>query len=263
MIGEAEMKKTKVEINSDNFPEEIRDLLKDATVYDSSCHSSAKVYYIDSGYYVKIDDLHTLKSEAELSKLFYERGLGVEVVYNISSDKDYLVTRGAIGEDLTHYLQDPVKLCELLAVSLHKLHAQSIENAPVSSRYQRYMDSANGDYDGGYYDESVLLNRYMVHSKEEAWEIMQANKDKLVADTLIHGDACLPNIIQEKGRFTSFIDFNMAGVWDKHIDIYWAIKSLQINLKTEDYTDLFLDMYGRDNINEERLRVIAAYELFG
>ena len=70
MIGEAEMKKTKVEINSDNFPEEIRDLLKDATVYDSSCHSSAKVYYIDSGYYVKIDDLYTLKSEAELSKLF-------------------------------------------------------------------------------------------------------------------------------------------------------------------------------------------------
>ena len=55
----------------------------------------------------------------------------------------------------------------------------------------------------------------------------------------------------------------MCGLWDKHIDIYWAIKSLQINLKTEDYTDLFLDMYGRDNINEDMLRVIAAYELFG
>lgn len=257
------MRKTKVEINVDNFPEEIRNLLKDATMYDSSCNSSAQVYYIDSGYYVKIDDLHSLNSEAELSKLFYERGLGVEVIDYISNDKDYLITRSAIGEDLTHYLQEPDKLCELLAMSLHRLHAQSIENAPVSSRYQRYMDSANGDYDGGYYDESVLLNRYMIHSKEEAWEIMQTNKDKLIADTLIHGDACLPNIIQEKGIFTSFIDFNMAGVGDKHIDIYWAIKSLQINLKTEAYTDMFLDRYGRENINEDMLRVIAAYELFG
>lgn len=263
MNGEMEMRKTKVEINVDNFPKEIRYLLKDATVYDSSCNSNAQVYYIDSGYYVKIDDLHSLNSEAELSKLFYERGLGVEVIDYISNDKDYLITRSAIGKDLTHYLQEPDKLCELLAMSLHRLHAKSIENAPVSSRYQRYMDSVNGDFDGGYYDESVLMNRYMIHSKEEAWEIMQTNKDKLIADTLIHGDACLPNIIQEKGIFTSFIDFNMAGVGDKHIDIYWAIKSLQINLKTEAYTDMFLDRYGRENINEDMLRVIAAYELFG
>ena len=257
------MKKIKTEVNIKSFPNEIRHLFENATVYDSSCSSEATVYYIDSGYYVKIDELHSLADEAALNKLFHARELGVEVIAYISTDKDYLVTRSAVGEDLTHYLQNPEKLCKLLATSLRKLHSQPINDVPVSSRFQRYMDSVNGDYDGGYYDESVLMNRYIVKSKEEAWSIMQANKPLLVADTLIHGDACLPNIIQNNGSFSCFIDFNMAGVGSKYIDLYWAIWSLQYNLKTDAYTDLFLDIYGRDNINEDMLRVIAAYELFG
>ena len=257
------MQKIKTEVNIESFPNEIRHLFENATVYDSSCSSEATVYYIDSGYYVKIDELHSLADEAALNKLFYTRGLGVEVIAYISTDKDYLVTRSAVGEDLTHYLQNPEKLCELLASSLRTLHLQPVNNAPVSSRFQRYMDSVNGDYDGGYYDESVLMDRYIVKSKEEAWSIMQANKHLLVADTLIHGDACLPNIIQNDGSFSCFIDFNMAGVGSKYIDLYWAIWSLQYNLKTDAYTDLFLDFYGREKINEDMLRVIAAYELFG
>lgn len=257
------MKKIKTKINIDSFPKEIRCLLTNATVYDSSCSSDAVVYYIDTSYYLKIDDVHSLADEAALSKLFYTIGFGVEVIDYISTDRDYLVIRSAVGDDLTHCLHNPEKLCEILAESLRRLHAQSIDGIPLSSRYKRYIESVNGDYNGGYYDESVLMGRYMVQSKQDAWAIMQENQHLLVPDTIIHGDACLPNIIQNNGRFSFFIDFNMAGVGDKHIDLYWAIWSLQYNLKSEAYTDLFLDMYGRDNFSEDMLRVIAAYELFG
>lgn len=92
---------------------------------------------------------------------------------------------------------------------------------------------------------------------------MQSGRHLLRADTLIHGDACLPNIIQDQGRFSAFIDFHMSGIGDRHIDLYWAIWSLQYNLKTDAWTDLFLDMYGREHISEEALRVVAAFELFG
>lgn len=257
------MKKTKTQVNIDSFPKEIRHLFRDANVFDSSCSSDASVYYIDTGYYVKTGSLHSLADEAKLTNLFYERGLGVEVIACVSTDRDYLVTRSAVGEDLTHYLQNPEKLCELLASSLLRLHSQPVGDVPVSSRYRRYIDSANGSFDGGCYDESVLTDRYTVKSKEEAWAIMQVSKKLLAADTLIHGDACLPNIIQNNGSFSAFIDFNMSGAGDKHIDLYWAIWSLRYNLKTSAYTDLFLDMYGRENFNEDMLRVIAAYELFG
>ena len=56
---------------------------------------------------------------------------------------------------------------------------------------------------------------------------------------------------------------SMAGVGDKHIDLYWAIWSLQYNLKTDQYTDYFLDQYGRENFDHDMLNVVAAFELFG
>ena len=129
--------------------------------------------------------------------------------------------------------------------------------------YQRYLDSAGGDLNGGHYDESVLMDLYHIDSKEEAWEIMQEGRHLLKCDTFIHGDACLPTLMQDHGRFTGFIDTAMAGRGDRHIDLYWAIWSLQYNLKTCEYTDCFIDMYGREKCSPEVLKVIAAFELFG
>lgn len=257
------MIKRKIEININDFPAELHELLLLGSIYDSSCSSNAMTLYCAAGYYIKIDEKGELALEADLCARFYDIGLGVKVIRYISADKDYLVTQSAVGEDLTHHLNDPQKLCELLASSLRRLHNQPLCDAPVSSRHQRYLDSANGDFSGGYYDESVLMDGFRIHNKQEAWDIMQANKGKLKADTLIHGDACLPNIICNNGKLSSFIDFSMAGVGDKHIDLYWAIWSLQYNLKTDQYTDYFLDQYGRENFDHDMLKVVAAFELFG
>mgnify|MGYP003311110714 CR=1 FL=1 len=89
------------------------------------------------------------------------------------------------------------------------------------------------------------------------------NSSRLQADTLIHGDACLPNVIVKDSAFSAFIDLGMAGRGDKHIDLYWALWSLNFNLKTDAYTDCFLDAYGRENFEYDMLRVIAAFELLG
>ena len=257
------MKRTEIKIDPTAFPEGIRHLFQGATVYDSSCSPLASVYYLDTGYYIKTAPLTVLSREASLACRFTAMGLGVEVIAYISSGKDYLITRSAEGEDLTHYLEDPQKLCALLASALKRLHSMSTEGFPISANFQGYMDSANGSPLGGSYDESVLMDPYGIASKEEAWAIMQANKHRLTPSTLIHGDPCLPNIIQKNGVFSSFIDCNMAGLGDKHTDLYWAIWSLQFNLKTNAYTDLFLDLYGRENFEEDMLPVIAAFESFG
>ncbi len=257
------MKKQKITIDCQDYPEALHAFLLSGNIYDSSCSSNAKTLYCDSGYYIKIDDSGELAQEALLGKLFYSIGFGVEVIKYISLDKDYLVTRSAIGKDLTHYLDNPKLLCELLADALRKLHCQSVDNVPMSSRLRRYLDSANGDFSGGYYDESVLMDSFRIKSKEEAWNIMQASKGMLMSNTLIHGDSCLPNIICNKGTFRSYIDFNMSGSGDKHIDLYWALWSLQYNLKTEEYMDYFLDQYGRDNFDLDMIKAVAAFEVFG
>lgn len=257
------MLKRRVEITEDAFPSELSGLLAGAKLYDSSCNSGAKVYYADNGYYIKTDARGRLCGEAKLNRLFAARGMGVEVIDYISADRDYLVTRSADGEDLTHLLDDPEKVCEALACALRTLHEQSVEGVPVSSSWQHYMEAADRAFAAGKGNDFVLMDRFRIASKEEAWRIMQESKRVLTADTLIHADACLPNVIHKAGRFSAFIDVGMAGVGDRHIDLYWAIWSLQFNLKTDAYTDLFLNQYGRESVCEDKLRAVAAFEFYG
>jgi kanamycin kinase len=85
----------------------------------------------------------------------------------------------------------------------------------------------------------------------------------LKTDTLLHGDYCLPNIILNDWEFSGFIDLDHGGVGDRHVDIFWATWTLAWNLKTHNYRERFFDAYGRDKVDEDMLRVVAAVEVFG
>ena len=50
---------------------------------------------------------------------------------------------------------------------------------------------------------------------------------------------------------------------DRHVDLFWGAWTLQYNLKTDDYRQYFFDAYGRELVDDERLRVVAAAECFG
>ncbi len=222
------MLKKEITININDFPDELHDKLKDATIYDSSSHPSATVLYSDLGYYIKIAEKGQLAKEAEMSRLFEHNGMGVHVVSYISAAKDYMVTTPAKGEDALHYLDDPERLCTVLADAMKFLHSRPISDFPVSPCMDLYDSSPNG----------ILMKR----------------------DTLIHGDLCLPNIILDNWKFSSFIDVGLAGVGDKHIDIYWMLWSLNHNLKTDKYTDYFLELYGKDNLDKDILKIVAETE---
>ena len=222
------MQKTKVDININDFPQELHYIFADTNVYDSSSSPKAQVLYSDLGYYIKIADAGNLSQEATLARLFDQKGLGPRVVFYIQAEKDYLVTESAKGEDALEYLDNPKKLCEVLADAMKYLHDQSIEGVPVSTSMKVYDSSEKGM--------------------------------KLKKDTFIHGDFCLPNVMLENWKFTSFIDAGAAGVGDKHIDIYWTLWSLQYNLKTDEYTDYFLDCYGREKVDMDILKIVAEVE---
>lgn len=224
------MQKTVTKINSNDFPKELHYLFEGATIYDSSSHPTMTTLYSTHGYYIKYSEKGALKKDAELGKLFEEIGMGIEVVHYISEDKDYLVTREAKGEDAiaSQYLANPKKLCEALAEAMKYLHSRPIENVPVSL----CMD---------------------IYAKGE-------NAGKLKQDTFIHGDFCLPNIILDNWKFSTFIDTGLAGVGDKHIDLYWVLWSLNYNLKTDKYTDYFLTQYGKENVDMELLKLVKQVE---
>ena len=222
------MKKTKIQININDFPSELHYIFENATVYDSSSHPTMTVYYSDLGYYVKMGAKGSLATESEMVKFFYRNGMGVELVTYISDAKDYMVTKPAKGEDATHHLDNPEKLCEVLAEAMKFLHSRPVEGIPVSPCMDTYANAGKA-------------------------ELMKQ-------DTFIHGDFCLPNIMLDNWKFSTFIDVGLAGIGDKHIDIYWVLWSLNFNLGTDKYTDYFLDLYGRENVDMDVLKMVAKVE---
>lgn len=261
------MKRTPIIITPDEFPQEYHSLLKGAPIFDSSCSPAAKVYFIDrdEGYYLKVSAKDSLRAEADMTDYFHQKGLGAEVLSYLSDEQDWFLTRRVAGEDCTHrlYLDDPKRLCDTTATLLRRLHESDYSGCPVPDRIATYCKTAEENYRNGLYDTSLFPDNWGYKSAEEAWAVVEQNRKYLKSDTLLHGDYCLPNVMLDNWNFSGFIDLGNGGVGDRHIDLFWGAWTLFFNLKTDAYRDRFLDAYGRDKVEEDMLRVIAAFEVFG
>ena len=248
-------------------PGEIRNSFRNAKIYDSSCSPEARVYFIDigKGFYLKSAEKNTLRREAEMTEYFAKKGLSPNVVSYFSNEKDWLLTERAVGEDCTHslYLSCPERLAELLGEKLRALHSLDASDCPVKDRIREYIALAEENYRADNYDKSSFPDSFGYKSAEEAYKVFCEGKHLLKSDTLIHGDYCLPNIMLDNWRPSAFIDVGNGGIGDRHIDLFWGSWTLWFNLKTNEFKDRFFDAYGRDAINDDILKIIAAAEVFG
>ncbi|MGT2911607.1 phosphotransferase [Streptococcus cameli] len=247
------------------FPKEIQSYLTKTDWIDCSGHSGATVLNLQNGYYLKVDHHGKLKEEAALTKYFSDNKLSAPFVTYFSQDPfDYLITKEGKGSPAHLLLDHPKQVCQTIANCLKELHKQKPDKDQISNRLPSYHNTALKNYEKGNFYQQALLPRFKIQSKEEAYNLITNPPCHLDANDFIHGDACLPNILlKDASQFSSFIDLGLAGYSDRHIDLYWVIWSLNFNLGNDDYGDYFLDCYGREEIDVEKLRLVAAYEAFG
>ena len=261
------MKRTLLDKVPDGLPDELGEFLADAKIYDSSCSPEARVYFLDKdgGYYLKVAAAGTLAREAQMTDYFHSKGLGAEVLRYLSGDKDYFLTAKVRGEDCIHetYLADPKRLCDLIATELRRLHEMDCSDCPVRDRMSEYVALAETNYRTDNYDKSFFPDSFGYRSGEEAYVALEAGKGAFKNEVLLHGDYCLPNIMLDDWRLSAFIDVGNGGVGDRHVDLFWGVWTLGFNLKTYEYSDRFLDAYGRDKVDAEILKTVAAAEVFG
>ena len=261
------MKRTLTKIDIETIPVVFHKLLKDSIIYDSSCSLDARVFFIDKdeGYYLKRAPKNSLSDEVDLTKYFHAKGLGTEVLEYASFENDWMLTKKVIGEDCTFqmYLDDPKRLCDTTAALLRRLHETDFLNCPVKDRSSTYVKTVTDNYTNGTYDKSAFPDSFGYKSAKDAWDVAGKYMYDLKNDTLLHGDYCLPNIMLDNWKFSKFIDLGNGGVGDRHIDIFWGIWTLFFNLKTNEYASRFIDAYGRNLIDKDMLKVVAACEVFG
>lgn len=261
------MKRTLLNTLPDALPSEIRKIIDRGRIWDSSCSPEARVYYLeaDGGYYLKRAAAGTLLREGQMAEYFAARGLSPRVLGYYTNEYDWLLTERAVGEDCTHaqYLSEPKRLARLHGERLRALHELSHADCPVQNRLSEYLARADENYRTGNYDKSQFPDSFGYRSEEEAWRVLDEGKHLLRADTLIHGDYCLPNVILDGWDKYTFIDLGASGVCDRHVDLFWGAWTLFFNLGTDEYRDIFFNAYGKDKINYEALRIVAAAEVFG
>ena len=259
------MEKTPIVLEPDRCPAVFHGLLADAPIFDSSCSSAARVYYIDKdgGYYLKSAAAGALAEEAAMTSLFHGLGLAAEVVHYLPAEQDWLLTRKMPGEDCLNpqYLDDPKRLSALQGEILRQLHELPLPPG-IPNRTAQYIAAAREHHRTGQYDASHFPDNWGYRCAEEAIAVVERTAPLLKSDTLIHGDFCLPNVMLKNWQFSGLIDLGAAGAGDRHMDLFWGIWSLGFNLKTDAWQDRFLDAYGRDRIDMEILNSIGAFEVF-
>lgn len=259
------MKRTLTQLDLNMLPDALRSFAENAAVYDSSCSKQAQVWFLDKGegFYLKKAEKGTLQKEAQMYRYFHSKGLAPEIVAFESSEYDWMLTAKAKGEDCLDplYLEDPRRLCDTTAALLRQLHETDLSGCPVN-RTADYLQAATENHRLHRYDTSLFPDNWGYATAEEAWRQIEAYSQHLRCDTLLHGDYCLPNILLDNWKFSAFIDLDAAGMGDKHIDLFWGMWSLNFNLKTDAYRERFLDAYGRESLEPELFRTVAAIEVF-
>lgn len=83
------------------------------------------------------------------------------------------------------------------------------------------------NYSNGFFYHRALLPQLQLSGPDEAYQLINQQGHLLTANSFIHGDACLTKfILKDTKTFSCFIDIGLAGLSDKHIDIFWTIWSL-------------------------------------
>ena len=250
------MKKTPV-ARIPGLPETLDIFTRGANLFDSSCSETARVWFTDQdgGYYIKRSAPGSLAEEATMTRIFHGLGLGPELIVYLPAEADWMVTRALSGNDCLHrpYLEDPKHLSETLGQLLRRLHSTDTAACSLPDRNRRYL-------------EDTAFRYHCLSSPSgadrAAWQVVQQNPDILDSRVLLHGDYCLPNILLDNWAFSGFLDVGAGGIGDRHIDLYWGCWSILYNLKEERWCSCFLDAYGRQDVDTQKLRILDAFESF-
>lgn len=228
--------------------------------------SGARTVYIDQdgGAYLKIADSGSLSLASQMQTYFAAHNMSSPVLRYLSADRDYLITAPVQGEAgiSEKYLADPNRLSETFAQSLRLLHEIDPNDCPVKDRMSSLIRmAAYTPIQPSHLDD--IADYIGAAQADSAQAEIAAMGGLLRDDVLIHGDYCLPNTILNDWAFAGFIDVADGGVGDRHYDLVWGLWTLNWNLKGPKYGQRFLDAYGRDRIDRDRLRIcglLAAME---
>lgn len=112
-------------------------------------------------------------------------------------------------------------------------------------------------------DEDDFQPEYKGMKTEDLLEMVIQKRPSSEDPVFTHGNYFLPNVIINKGKLSGFIDLERASVADRYQRLALGYRTLKYNLGSERWSKLFLEIYGLEEVDYEKIEYyILLDELF-
>jgi aminoglycoside phosphotransferase len=237
-------------------------------VLDSEGRPVAVVKVVDDAIRHLVDDLR-----AEAVRLEWLARLGVPVpeVLGVGADdgESWLAMRVLPGRPASDPwpAEERDSVVDLLARAALELHGAVADDAPLDRSLPSALADVRPRVESGLVDRSWAIAGKQGPPATVVLAELESLADDLGAGKLVvsHGDFCLPNVLIAEPGAAGFVDVGRAGLADPHSDVADMVRSLRSHMNPQfgpASAERFLDAYGRDEIDPERLRLHDLLESF-
>lgn len=236
------------------LPESLSPLLNlswsEITVGQSDCDVWRITLGDGNAVFLKSEPVHPLSElPGEIERLNWLTRMGFKAPRVIDAEQDgerlWLLMSAVPGQDLTHYIDQPIQFVRAYAQGLKRMHALDPAHCPFDHSIVAQLEKGAERVRAGLVDESDFDPARMGWTAQQVLDWLLANQPEVGDLIVTHGDASTPNILAEDGRFSGMVDCGRMGRADVWQDLALACRSIAFNVGEEHIAE-FLRAYGAE-----------------